>query len=39
MFYRLVHTLRTTLARPVTDSPEDLIRRDSAAIAQACHRA
>ena len=34
MFYQLVHTLRRTLAPPVTDSPEDLIRRDSAAIAQ-----
>jgi hypothetical protein len=34
MFYQLVHTLRTTLAPPVTDSPEDLVRRDSAAIAQ-----
>jgi hypothetical protein len=33
MYYQLVHTLRETLAPPVTDSQEDLIRRDSAAIA------
>jgi hypothetical protein len=34
IFYQLVYTLRTTLAPPVTDSPEDLTRRDNAAIGQ-----
>ena len=32
-YYQLVHTLRRTLPPPLTDSPEDLLRRDHAAIA------
>src|SRR5436305_9527503 len=32
-YYHLVHTLRRTLPPPLTDSPEDLRRRDHAAIA------
>ena len=32
--YQLVHTLRGMLPPPVTDTPEDLGRRDNAAIAQ-----
>jgi hypothetical protein len=32
-FYQLVHTLRRTLP-PVSDAPEDLVRRDNAAIAK-----
>lgn len=31
--YQLVHTLRGMLPPPVTDTPEDLARRDNAAIA------
>jgi hypothetical protein len=31
--YQLVHTLRGMLPPPVTDTPEDLTRRDNAAIA------
>jgi hypothetical protein len=38
-YFQLIHTLRTSLPPPVTDTPEDLARRDNAAIAQACHRA
>jgi hypothetical protein len=34
MYYHLVHTLRTSLPPPITDTPEDQIRRDNAAIAQ-----
>ncbi len=34
MYYHLVHTLCGALPLPVTDTPEDLIRRDNAAIAQ-----
>jgi hypothetical protein len=37
--YQLVHTLRAMLPPPVTDTPEDLGRRDNAAIAHPCHRA
>jgi len=33
MYYQLIHTLRAALA-PVSDTPEDLARRDHAAIAQ-----
>jgi hypothetical protein len=33
-YYQVIHTLRGALPSPVTDSPEDLIRRDNAAIAQ-----
>ena len=32
-YYHLVHTLRLTLPPPLTDRPEDLLRRDHAAIA------
>jgi hypothetical protein len=32
-YYQLVHTLRGSLLPPVTDTPEDLARRDNAAIA------
>ena len=39
MYYQLVHTLRAVLPPPITNSPEDLVRRDNAIIAQACHRA
>jgi hypothetical protein len=34
MYYQLIHTLCGTLPPPVTNSPEDRIRRDNAAIAQ-----
>jgi len=34
MYYQLVHALFTSLPPPVTDTPEDLTRRDNAAIAQ-----
>ena len=34
MYYQLVHTLRGSLPPPVTNSPEDEIRRDNAAIAK-----
>ncbi len=33
-YWQLVHTLRLTLPRPLTDRPEDLLRRDHAAIAR-----
>lgn len=33
-YYQLIHTLRAALPPPVTDSLEDLARRDNAAIAQ-----
>jgi hypothetical protein len=33
-YYQLVHTLCASLPPPVTDAPEDLARRDNAAIAQ-----
>ena len=33
-YYQLIHTLRAALPPPVTNSPEDLARRDNAAIAQ-----
>ena len=33
-YYQLIHTLRLTLPPPLTDSPEDLARRDHAAIAR-----
>ena len=33
-YYQLVHTLCASLPPPVTDTPEDLARRDNAAIAQ-----
>ncbi len=32
-YYHLIHTLRGSLPPPVTDTPEDLARRDNAAIA------
>jgi hypothetical protein len=32
-YYQLIHTLRAALPPPVTDTPEDLVRRDNAAIA------
>ena len=34
MYYQVVHTLRGAMPPPVTKSPEDLVRRDNAAIAQ-----
>jgi hypothetical protein len=34
IYYQLVHTLRATLPPPVTDSPEDIARRDYFAIAR-----
>ena len=33
-YYQIVHTLCASLPAPVTDTPEDLARRDNAAIAQ-----
>jgi hypothetical protein len=33
MFYQLIHTLADSLPPPVSDSPEDRVRRDNAAIA------
>jgi hypothetical protein len=33
-YYQIVHTLCASLPPPVTDRPEDLARRDNAAIAQ-----
>jgi hypothetical protein len=33
-YYQVIHTLRTSLPPPVTDTPEDLAHRDNAAIAQ-----
>jgi hypothetical protein len=34
MYYQVIHTLRGSLPPPVTNSPEDEIRRDNAAIAK-----
>src|SRR5579883_2412713 len=34
LYYQIVHELRGALPPPVTDSPEDAIRRDNAMIAQ-----
>lgn len=34
LYYQVVHELRDALPPPVTDSPEDAIRRDNAIIAQ-----
>ncbi|HXA21963.1 MAG TPA: hypothetical protein VNW90_06660 [Acetobacteraceae bacterium] len=34
MYYQLIHTLRTSLPPPVTNAPEDEIRRDNAAISK-----
>ena len=34
MYYQLIHTVRGSLPAPVTNAPEDLVRRDNAAIAQ-----
>jgi hypothetical protein len=34
VYYQVVHTLRATLPPPVSEAPEDLIRRDNAAMAQ-----
>jgi len=39
MYYQLIHTICASLPPPITNSPEDRVRRDNAAIAQACHRA
>jgi hypothetical protein len=39
VYYTAVHTLRGTLETLRTDTPEEIARRDHAAIAQACHRA
>lgn len=33
VYYQAIHTLSTSLPPPITDSPEDLVRRDNAAIA------
>ncbi|HEX5326289.1 MAG TPA: hypothetical protein VFW75_06440 [Acetobacteraceae bacterium] len=33
-WHHLAHTLRKTLPPPLTDTPEDLLRRDQAAIAR-----
>src|SRR5487761_517827 len=33
-YWQLIHTLRLTLPPPPTDSPDDLARRDHAAIAR-----
>ncbi|HXA26082.1 MAG TPA: hypothetical protein VNW90_27690 [Acetobacteraceae bacterium] len=33
-YYQVIHTLRGSLPPPITDSPEDLVRRDNAAMAQ-----
>jgi hypothetical protein len=33
-YYTAIHTLRGSLPPPVTDAPDDVIRRDNAAIAQ-----
>jgi hypothetical protein len=33
-YYQLIHTLRAALPDPITDSAEDIIRRDNAAMAQ-----
>jgi len=34
MYYQLIHTICGSLPPPVTNSPEDRVRRDNAAIAQ-----
>ena len=34
VYYVLIHTLRATLPPPVIDTPEEIARRDNAAIAQ-----
>ena len=34
IYHQLVHTLRATLPPPITDTPEELARRDRTAIAQ-----
>jgi hypothetical protein len=34
MYYQVIHTLRGAMPPPVTKSPEDLVRRDNAVIAQ-----
>lgn len=34
LYYQIVHALRASLPRPVTGAPEDVHRRDRAAIAQ-----
>src|SRR5487761_2566592 len=34
IYYQLVHTLRGALPLPVADTPEELARRDHAALAQ-----
>jgi hypothetical protein len=34
-YYQLIHTLCAALPLPVTDTPEDLVRRDNAAMAEA----
>ena len=39
VYYMAVHTLRGTLEMLRTGTPEEIARRDHAAIAQACHRA
>ena len=33
LYYHALHSLRTTMPAPVSDRPEDLVRRDNAAIA------
>jgi hypothetical protein len=38
VYYQVIHTLRAALPS-ITDAPEDLVHRDNAAIAMACHRA
>ncbi|HUD58327.1 MAG TPA: hypothetical protein VMQ99_02390 [Acetobacteraceae bacterium] len=34
VYYQLIHTLRAGMPPPVTDAPEDLVRRDNDAIAR-----
>ena len=34
IYYQLIHTLRRCLPPPITNSPDDLARRDHAAIAR-----
>ena len=33
-YYQIIHTLRGSLPPPITDTPEDLVRRDNATMAQ-----
>jgi hypothetical protein len=33
-YYRVIHTLRGSLPPPITDTPEDLVRRDNSVMAQ-----